>query len=121
MPSHTRIITGQTPTGVQPLTSAVISVTLITQLEILHSSRAAAETQTPSQVHISRHREKLNVQLLLLPARKASLIISGASSGGEQIMAPETLQESREIFSEDKVFTRLNNAQKLLLVTVKKA
>lgn len=121
MPSHTGIITGQTPTGVQPLTSAVISVTLITQLEILHSSRAAAETQTHSQVHISRHREKLNVQLLLLPARKASLIISGASSGGEQIMAPETLQESREIFSEDKVFTRLNNAQKLLLVTVKKA
>lgn len=84
----------------------------------LHSFRAAAETQAHSQVHINRHREKLNVQLLLLPARKASLTISGASSGGEHIMAPETLQEPREIFSEDEVFTRSNNTQKFFLVTV---
>lgn len=34
------------PTGVQPLTSAGISGTLITQFESVHSSRAAAETQT---------------------------------------------------------------------------
>lgn len=61
------------------------------------------------------------MQLLLLPARKASLTISGASSGGEQMMAPETLQESRDIFSEDKVFTRMNSAQKLYLVKVQKA